>query len=122
MMLVSNLKGSIEIEVVYCDQHLVEYQFRCSNGGFSGVASIYLNHNDLSSMADGLSGFPANQTDNREFELGTFDSNHAAGGIRLHFYCLDSAGHSEVAVKLRGKKCKALGEVESVALRIPIRS
>jgi len=38
----------------------------------------------------------------------------------MTFYCSDSRGHSIAEIHLRGEGCKALGEVESVALRIPI--
>lgn len=40
----------------------------------------------------------------------------------MNFYCLDSSGHVVVEVELRGHGCKALGEPESVALRIPIEA
>jgi hypothetical protein len=40
----------------------------------------------------------------------------------MHFRGLDSVGHAAVDVKLRGDACKALGEIESVALRIPIEA
>ena len=118
----SNLNGGIEVEVVWFDQDVVECHFKCSNGRFSGHAEIYVNHDGLSNMAAGLRGFPSGHTDCREFELGTFNPNHADGGIRLHFHCLDSVGHAVVDVKLRGDACKALGEVESVALRIPVEA
>jgi hypothetical protein len=40
----------------------------------------------------------------------------------MRFFRSDSAGHAAVDVKLRGDACKALGEIESVALRIPIEA
>ena len=40
----------------------------------------------------------------------------------MQFYCLDSSGHLAVEVKLRGDGCAAMGEVESVALRIPLEA
>jgi hypothetical protein len=40
----------------------------------------------------------------------------------MHFYRLDSAGHAAVDVKLRAGACNVLGEIESVALRIPIEA
>jgi len=73
-------------------------------------------------MAEALSGFPSHTADSRNFELGTFNPNYAGGGIRMHFYCRDSVGHAAVDVKLRGGACVALGEVESVALRIPVEA
>jgi hypothetical protein len=67
-----------------------------------------------------LHGFPSSGSDRRSVELGTFDPKYADGGVRMNFYCSDSRGHSIAEIKLRGDGCKALGEVESVALRIPI--
>lgn len=40
----------------------------------------------------------------------------------MHFYCRDAAGHAVVEVKLRGDACNGMGEVEWVALRIPIQA
>jgi len=40
----------------------------------------------------------------------------------MHFHGLDSVGHAAVDVKLRGDACEGLGEIESVALRIPIEA
>ena len=108
--------------LVYFDNDIVECQFRCSNGRFAGWADVYLEHDELDRFATSLRGFPIRNTDFRDFELGTFNPAHADGGIRLHFYCTDGAGHSSVEVRLRGDGCASLGEPESVALRIPIEA
>ena len=116
------LEGGIEFEVVWSDQDVSQLEVRCSNGRFSGSASIYINHDDMSKMAEVLNGFPSRAADTRNFELGTFNPNHADGGIRMHFYCRDSVGHAAVDIQLRGDACIALGEPESVALRIPVEA
>ena len=84
MPIFNNWKGGIEVEVWWSDQDLIEYQFRCSNGRFSGHAGIYLDHDDLAKMAENLRGFPLRADDSREFELGTFDPKH----VRWHSYAL----------------------------------
>ena len=38
----------------------------------------------------------------------------------MKFSCPDSTGHAVVEIRLRGDACEALGEPESVALRMPI--
>ena len=81
---------------------------------------MYLSRDELSELADTLKGFPLSRNDTRSAELGTFDPKYADGGVKMNFYCSDSRGHSIAEIKLRGDGCKALGEVESVALRIPI--
>ena len=106
--------GGLELDAE-ADQHLVECQFRCSNGRFSGVAEIYLNHDDLPRIAEALEGFPQTASDSRDFAL-------ADGGVRLHCYCKDSLGHAVIEVKLGGDACKSLGEPESVALSLPIEA
>ena len=99
---------------------MVEVVVSCSNGYFSGRAEIYLSRGDLPRLADSLRGFPAYGSDLRRVQLGTFDPSHADGGLSMGFACLDSRGHAVIEVKLRGDGCKALGEPESVALRVPI--
>lgn len=74
---------------------------------------------DLSALADALIGFPSRPNDSRYFESGTFNVDRAGGGARMHFFCMDAAGHAVVEVKLRGDAGRGLGEMQSVALRIP---
>jgi len=118
------VENGISLRVIWFDEveDLLELVFDCSNGFFSGRAEIYVSRDDLSAFADALTHFPSRPDDYRDFELGTFDPNHADGGARMHFFCADASGHAVVEVKLRGDACRALGEMQSVALRIPIQA
>ena len=116
------MKRGIEFTVVWSDQDVINFRVRCSNGRFCGDANIYFGHDDLPKMIEALSGFPSHAADFRTLEFGTFNPNHADGGIRMHFFCRDSAGHAAVDVGLRGDARIALGEVESVALRINVEA
>ena len=118
------MENGINLKVIWFDEveDLLEVEFSCSNGFFSGQAEIYVGSDDLSEFADALSRFPSRPDDSRDFELGTFNPDHADGGARMHFFCEDAAGHAVVEVKLRGDACRALGEMQSVALRIPIQA
>jgi hypothetical protein len=116
------VNSGIEFVIIWLDQDLLECLVTCSNGSFSGQTKVYLTRDRFSEMADTLRGFPLHPTDFRKFEIGTFDPGCGGGGIRLHFRCTDSVGHAEVDVKLRGDTCKGLGELESVALRIPVEA
>jgi hypothetical protein len=116
------LNSGIEFKVVWFDQDVIELQVNCTNARFSGRANAYVARDDLPRIAEDLRGFPSSAADSRDFELGTFNPKHANGGIRMHFYCADLAGHALVEVKLRSDHCKALGEAESVALRIPVEA
>jgi len=112
----------IGIEVRWFDESFLEVSFSCSNGRFSGQAEIYLAHDTLSTLADALIGFPANPNDSCKSKLGTFKPEHADGGVRMYSHCMDSVGHAAVDIQLRGDACTELGEIESVALRIPIQA
>lgn len=117
------MENGINLEVIWFDEveDLLEVVFSCSNGYFSGQAEVYVSGNCLSKL-NALRGFPTRPDDSRDFELGTFNPNHGDGGARMHFFCEDAAGHAVVEVKLRGGGCKGVGEVQSVALRIPIQA
>lgn len=114
------MQNGINLEVIWFDQDVIEVVLNCSNGHFSGVAEIYLSHDDLSEFARDLRGFPSSVGDSRRVELGTFNPSHSDGGVKLDFSCTDSSGHAVVEIRLRGDRCKGLGEPESVALRISI--
>ncbi len=115
------MEKGISWEVIWFDfdQNLIEIVFTCSNGSFCGACEIYVSRDELSELAHALRGFPSSGSDSHSVELGTFDPKYADGGVKIHFYCSDSRGHSIAEIKVRGDGCKALGEVESVALRIP---
>src|SRR5437764_4396128 len=105
------ISEGILIQLTWWDQDVIKYRFTCSNGSFSGQTELYADHDDLIKLAECLTKFPAGRSDYRDFELGTFDHNCAGGGVRLHFSCRDSVGHSAVDVQLRADHCRVLGEV-----------
>src|ERR1017187_1262301 len=114
------VENGINFEVIWFDQDMIEVALSCSNGHFSGRAEIYLSHQAFSELADVLRGFPSTGSDSRKVELGTLDPSHADGGVKMNFCCSDTLGHAVVEIKLRGDGRRALGYLESVALRIPI--
>ncbi len=114
------MEKGLNLEVIWEDQDCIEVLVTCFNGRFSGVSRMYLSHNSLPRLAGAVGGFPTGVSDSRRFELGTFDAKFASGGIKIYFCRSDALGHAILDVQLRGENCKALGEVESVALRIPI--
>ena len=118
------MESGINLRVIWFDEveDLLEVTFSCSNGYFAGQAEIYVTRANLSELAETLGGFPFRPDDSRDFELGTFNPEHSGGGARMHFFCEDASGHAVVEVKLRGDACRGLGEVQSVALRIPIQA
>lgn len=115
------MQSGIRVKVIWFDLY-GNYLFSCSNGPFSGEASIYAEHDQVLRLADALTGFPSNNTDKRDFELGTFDPKCAGGGVRMHFYCLDSVGHASADVELQSGTWGALNEIQTVTLRIPVEA
>lgn len=118
------MENGINLKAIWFDEveDLLEAVFSCSNGYFSGQADVYVSCDHLSELANALVGFPSRPDDSRNFELGTFNPAHADGGARMYFYCEDAAGHAVVEVQLRSGACKGMGEMQSVALRIPIQA
>jgi hypothetical protein len=101
--------NGIDLKVIWFDEveDLLEILFCCSNGYCSGQVEIYVTHVALAKLANTLSGFPSCPNNSRHFELDTFSSEHADGGVRMHFHGLDSVGHAAVDVKLRGTLARA---------------
>lgn len=112
------MEKGIRFKVIWFDVDVTEMTVECSNGRFQGTAEIYLSHDEHLDIASVLSGFPSCVSDSRTIEVGTFNPAHADGGLRVEFRCADSSGHVLADIKLRGDGCEALGEVESVALRL----
>ena len=73
-------ENGVHLEIIWFDQDVIEIVLSCSNGRFSGQEEIYLSHDDLLELADGLRGFPQTVSDSRNFELGAFNPSHADGG------------------------------------------
>jgi len=116
------MKQGISISVEWWDEDVVIFVFSASNGTFCGEVKVYLEPNALEQFAKDLSGFPRDARDQREIDLGAFSIMHAGGGIQMRFACLDAACHPALDVKLRTQECCAFGDLQSVALRIPLEA
>jgi hypothetical protein len=90
----------IKLAIVYADEHLIELRVNASNGLYAGQVDIYLALTEMREMADALKGFPTNNDDNRDIELGEGGPS-TMSVARLQFSCADSVGHSRVDVDLR---------------------
>jgi len=116
------MNNGISLRVEWWDDDVVLFLVNVSNGAFRGETSLYLAHSELDESAECLGGFPENASDHRELELGAFSTSHAGGGLMMKFSCLDAVAHAAVDVKLRTQDCSAFGELQSVALRLPIEA
>ncbi len=112
--------NGITLEVVWSDEHLIQFRAVCANRSFSGAVYFYAEHNDVFRFADLIDGFPQNPGDLRTAEFGTFNSDRAGGGLRAEFRVSTPGNRSEVDVYLRADHCKEMGKPESLSLSIPI--
>ena len=80
------MNNGIEVEVIWLDQNVVEFPFSSSNGRFSGHAEIYVSHDKLSDVAEGLSGLA--------FAIATVLNVLLFAAHRLHMHREHIAGYS----------------------------
>ncbi len=115
-------KTGVQISIIYTDEHLVELRANASNGVFSGQADVYADLGELAEFAGVLRGFPANGSDTREYEFGSFDDAYAGGGAGFRFYCVDAAGHAVAEVRLRTDPRRGVGASDETLLHIRIEA
>lgn len=101
------MDAGVRFEVLWNDADIFEVRVSAQNGLFSGSANIYLGIGELAESAENLTGFPSNPSDKRTLDFEAFGPQVASGAVTLSFYCVDSAGHASVEVKIesdhRGK-------------------
>ena len=93
----------IRLEFLWNDADIVEVRLSAWNGLFGGSANIYAAIGELSESAQKLKGFPRNPTDKRILEFGEFGPKAAGGAAILSFYCVDSAGHVSIEVRIESE-------------------
>lgn len=116
------VKYGVQISVIYTDEHLLELRVWASNGLFVGQTEVYADSAELSAVASVLRGFPANRSDTRECEFGTFDAQYGGGGAGFRFCCTDSVGHALVEVRLRTDPRLGVGASDTANIHIPVES
>jgi hypothetical protein len=90
--------AGLTIRIVELDVDYLGIEIRAANNRFAGSTRIYARLNDLSDFAAQIDGFPASAQDERTYEFGSRDSTTAGGYGRLHFRCLDKAGHPAIYI------------------------
>jgi len=73
-------------------------------------------------VASVLRGFPADPSDMRKYELGTFDAAYGGGGARFRFSCTDSSGHALAEVRLRTDHRLGVVASDVATIHIPIEA
>ena len=112
------MKNAVKIWVIGDD----ELRVWASNGMFVGQTAVFATSSNLSALVGVLRGFPANGSDIRACELGTFDEAVAGGGAGFRFSCADSIGHVVVEVRLRTDPQLGVGASDLATIHIPIEA
>lgn len=116
------METGVDVSVLWADNDVVELRFSASNGRFSGVADLYVDHDALPRLAKTLRGFPALASDRRVYEFGTFETSFAGGGVRMVFRCLDTSGHAVVEILIRTDPGQLDGREETASLAINVEA
>lgn len=66
-------------------------------------------------------GFPRSPSDSREIVLGSFNSTHAGGGVRMTFSCVRLAGHATVSAETEDQPMDG-STTRRVSLRMPVEA
>jgi hypothetical protein len=88
----------LRLKVVDPDDDYLAVEIQATNNRFAGTARIYADLNELSEFANQIMDFPANIQDERTHEFGSRDPSIAGGYCRLHFRCVDRAGHVVITI------------------------
>lgn len=95
------MAGRVTIQVVDRDDDYLGLDIHASSERFAGSARVYAGLDDLTELADRISGFPQSATDERRYEFGSQETNVAGGYCLLRFICSDGAGHAKLEVVLK---------------------
>lgn len=114
----SETTGELTIKVVDPDDDYIGIEIRASNGRFAGSARIYAGLDQLSALAEHISGFPASPSDGRMYQFGDPGRSAAAGHVTLRFRCLDLSGHAAVEIAVQDKDGLCGPERASLSFRV----
>lgn len=94
------MAGTLTIKVIEWDDDYLALGICGSNERFAGSTRVYAGLDELTELADFISGFPQGATDERRYEFGSQEPGIAGGFCSLRFYCIDSVGHARLGVVL----------------------
>lgn len=111
----------VKVKVVYYEIDFVELEVIVANERYSGTARLYCGRDDVRELGWKLSGFPKEQDDCRQFELGSLNPEYAGGCLSLKFSCVDKSCHVFVAVRLISDSQESrLKQPQMVSLEMPV--
>ena len=94
------MTAGIVVSIADVDDDYLLIEIHARNERFAGSSRVYGDPDELTRLADRISGFPSHPTDERIYEFGSQDRNIAGGYVRLRFCCVDGVGHAAVDVML----------------------
>lgn len=111
------MKRLLMIRVIWCDDDVYELTVVARSGSFAGTANVYVAHGELRELPEMIAGFPFSNSDRREITLGSFDTKHAGGAVRLTLQCLDAVGHPAIGVEICSKS--SIQDEGTASFKIP---
>jgi hypothetical protein len=91
----------LSITIVDPDDDYTGVEIQACNDRFAGSARIYAGLLELTQFAAKLVGFPKDHSDQKIHEFGSRGHQTAGGHCRIHFRCLDRAGHIAIDIELK---------------------
>jgi hypothetical protein len=103
-----NTVRGLALQVVWFDEHMLEFKLSAGNESFSGETHFYAALDEARSLADRIGGFPESPADLREYQLGG-SGLPGYGGARIRLACKDRSGHLVVRVDVSTEHGPDLG-------------
>ena len=94
------MTAGIVVSVADVDDDYLLIEIHARNQRFAGSSCVYGDPDELTRLADRISGFPSHPSDERIYEFGRQDRKIAGGYVRLRFYCIDPVGHAAVDITM----------------------
>jgi len=114
------LFSGLHLEVLWFDEHVVEFRLRGGNGRFAAEAEFYDARDGARRLADAIRRFPASVIDSRTVEVGDLEPDGASGGVRINLRCRDAAGHPVLALHFRAEPVSDRSRPETASFSVPV--
>jgi hypothetical protein len=95
-----NASPGFELELIWFDDHMLEFRATASNDHFFGETTFYAALDEAKTFASAIAGFPTTINDSREYEFGGIELP-GYGGVKLRFSCRDELGHLAITISIQ---------------------
>jgi hypothetical protein len=95
-----NASPGFELELIWLDDHMLEFRATASNDHFYGETTFYAALDEANTFATAIAGFPTSIGDSREYEFGGIELP-GYGCVKLRFSCRDGLGHLAIMISIK---------------------